>query len=227
VSDGTSTGRRLTRAYARLEDLFQRLALDRRYGLPAQASRDVSLRSFGYAAPGRRDYAASSWNVLARILERGEIGSEDVFLDVGCGFGRVVLAAARYPFKRVIGVDIVPEFTAAAADAVARNRHRLRCGDVRLITADAASWSIPDEVTFAFLGDSFRGEVLEAFVSQLVASAERRPRRLRLIFYGPSGVHPLDEIPQLALVRRGRRALRRWAPADYLTMYEVIQRTAS
>jgi tRNA G46 methylase TrmB len=37
----------------------------------------------------------------------GEITREDVFIDIGCGMGPVLVeAAARYGFRRVIGVKL-------------------------------------------------------------------------------------------------------------------------
>jgi SAM-dependent methyltransferase len=206
--------------YAIFQGWLQRQILDRSYGIP-EASRNASLAALGYDAPGRRDYAASSWSVLGQILPKHEVGGEDVFVDIGCGMGRVVLSAARYPFKRVIGLDIVPEFADATREAVAKNRHRLRCQQIEVITADAACWDVPDDVTVAYLYDPVYGEVLDAVIGRLLASLDRRPRRLRVIFTAPSGVRPLDAVPRARLIRHGRRAFRRWAPADYLMLYEL------
>jgi methylase of polypeptide subunit release factors len=92
------------------------------------ALRDVDLRDIGFDAPGRvYEHIPSPWGVLGRILRRGEVTGKDVFLDFGCGMGPVLIeAAARYDFRRVIGIDVVPEFTAVAEDTIARARDRLR-----------------------------------------------------------------------------------------------------
>lgn len=214
--------RRLSPLYAAIEHRRQRLLFDRRYGLPdAASSRRVRLSDFGHDAPGRRDYSGSSSDILRRILRNTDVGPDDVFVDIGCGMGRVAIAAARYPFKRVIGVDIVPEFTAVARDAIARNKHRLRCRQVEFVTADAARWPLPDDVTVVYLFDPFYGDVLHAVVAQLFASIERRPRSLRVIYNAPSELHPFEEIPSARLIRYGRRAIRRWASAEYLRLYEI------
>jgi SAM-dependent methyltransferase len=212
---------RLRAIYERLEGL-ERVIFDRRYGLPADASRVVGLEGLGYGAPGRNDYAASSWNALRRILPKHEVSRDDVFLDIGCGMGRAILAASQYPFKRIIGIDIVPDFTQIAQAVVQRNRHRLRCNEIELVTADAATWAVPDDVTVVHLFDPFRGDVLDAVLSQLLASLDRRERQLRVIFLGPPGYRPLDDVPRARLVRHGRRALARWAESDYLSLYELL-----
>ena len=54
---------------------------------------------------------------MRRILRRGEVTRDDVFIDIGCGMGPVLVeAAARYDFRRVIGIDVVPEFTEVARE---------------------------------------------------------------------------------------------------------------
>ena len=46
--------------------------------------------------------------VVARMLERAGIGSEDVVYDLGCGDGRMVIAAAKRFGARGVGVELDP-----------------------------------------------------------------------------------------------------------------------
>lgn len=173
----------------------------------------------GLAAAGRANYLPSPWRVLARILDPVEITPRDVFMDFGCGMGLVLLEAAeRYPFRRVIGVDIVPQFTEAARNGVARNLHRLQCRDIEVITADAAQYEVPNDVTVAYLYDPFFGSVLDAVISNLIASVDRSPRTLRIIYLGPREATRLERMSRVRFVRFGRRGVRRWAASDNLLM---------
>ena len=52
----------------------------------------------------------------------------DVFLDLGAGKGRMLLAASRYPFRRVIGVELSDRLAAIARSNVAAFRLRARSG---------------------------------------------------------------------------------------------------
>ena len=152
--DRHPTRDRLSLIYGGVEDRVQRILVDRRCWLIETASCRIPLSDFSLGAPRRRDYAPSSWSSLNRILPRREVRPDDIFLDVGCGLGRIVLAAAvRYPFKRVIGVDVVPDFTDAVRKAVDLNQHRLRCKKVEVVTADATTWAVPEDVTVAYLFD--------------------------------------------------------------------------
>jgi SAM-dependent methyltransferase len=154
------------------------LLYERRFGLDTSGHRvgpeydDENLR-----------YEPMGWRTLWRWLDPAEVGPEDVLLDAGCGKGRVVFQAARrYPLRRIVGFDISPELIEIARGNVERNRRRLRCRDIELVVADAREWMIPDDVTIVVLYNSFVGEVLDGFLRQLIASVDRRPRDVRLIY---------------------------------------------
>src|SRR5687767_10057528 len=76
---------------------------DRPQGI--DTSRIVDLATAGIHTDGRIPYVPSTWRNLPSALRHIPISDDDVFLDLGSGKGRVVLQAAKRPFKRVIGVE--------------------------------------------------------------------------------------------------------------------------
>ncbi len=108
-----------------------------------------------------------------------------VFLDCGSGKGRIVLAAARHPFRRAIGVEISPVLNHIAERNLASARPRLVCRDVEFVTVDATAYEFPDDVTCVFIYNPFRGAVLAAVVENLRRSLARAPRALSLIASNP------------------------------------------
>lgn len=54
-------------------------------------------------------YVPSSPEVVDRMLVLAKVGPNDVVYDLGCGDGRIVIAAAKKYGARGVGVDIVPE----------------------------------------------------------------------------------------------------------------------
>jgi SAM-dependent methyltransferase len=212
------------RTYARTERALERLLVDRRLHLPPEASSHITLDQVGFDAPGRRSYQASPWGVIGRVLPADEVNTDDVFLDLGCGMGRVLLEATRYPFRRVIGVDVVPQFTAIAREAVARNAPSLPCQDVSVVTADALDYEIPDDVTVVYLAAPFNEVVMQQIIEKLVASVDDVPRSLRIIYLFPPDAPRLDEFDRIRRVRNGKRRIRRWARAEYLVLYAISER---
>lgn len=53
-------------------------------------------------------YIATPMNVVERMLEMAEVHAEDVLYDLGCGDGRIVIAAAEKYGARGVGIDIDP-----------------------------------------------------------------------------------------------------------------------
>lgn len=60
-------------------------------------------------------YEPSSPAIVAEMLRLGQVTKNDVVYDLGCGDGRVVIAAAKERGARGVGVDIDPERVAEAA----------------------------------------------------------------------------------------------------------------
>lgn len=186
----------------------------------------VHLDTLGLGDRDRISYTPSGWLTLRRALPRRAVGEDDVFLDYGSGKGRVVVQAARYPFKRVIGLEIATEFNAAARANVELERDRLRCQDVELVTADVLDFEVPDDVTVAYLYNPFRGETFSAAIDQLIASVDRNPRRVRIVYVNPLEHDRLLATGRVELTRklRGLRPGRRWSRTASTYLYEIRPR---
>jgi SAM-dependent methyltransferase len=196
--------------------------VDRLYGIRTVG--EVELAELGLDATDRSRYKASEWTTLRRILPRREVDPADVFVDFGSGLGRVVFQAARYRFHRVIGVELSEELNRVARQNVERNRHRLRCADVELVTADAVEYEIPDDVTVAYFANPFTGWVFTSVVGHLLDSVDRAPRRLRLIYRNPVEHDALLATGRFRVVRRlrGWRPGREWSRSNSTRMYEAV-----
>ena len=153
--------------------------------------------------PDRVDYQPSGWRYLRRVLRAREVGPDDVFLDIGSGRGRVLCQAGRYGFRRMIGVEIAPELNESARRNLDRRRG-LRCRDVELVTADAAEYEIPDDVTVVYLYHPFIGDTFRRVMANIVASLDRAPRRLRLIYALPTLAHEVEATGRFELLRVSR-----------------------
>lgn len=92
------------------------------------------------------------------------------FVDVGAGMGRVVLLAARRPFKAVIGIEISPALLAVARENLERyDDTTRRCREIRLVRADAAVYRYPRGTLVLYLYNPFRAPVLERVLKSVSA----------------------------------------------------------
>jgi SAM-dependent methyltransferase len=154
------------------------LPYDLRHGVETRRrvpSYDPERQSFESVVP---------WN-LTKLLPPSSITGSDVFLDVGSGKGRALLiAAARYPFGRVIGVEMSEPLHQAAVE----NVRRYRGGPLRpieLVNQDALDYILPRDVTVVFLNNPFSGSVFQGFMSNLRRSLDESPRPFQLVYGSP------------------------------------------
>ncbi len=127
------------------------------------------------------------WHILPRGLRKIGACGDDVFVEFGCGKGRIVHQAAKRPLKRVIGVEILPEVASFAQSLVASNRHKYRCGSVEIVTCDAERFRVPDDLTIAYHAYGLGAKMVDAVLRNIIESIDEHPRRVSLIYYKPSG----------------------------------------
>jgi hypothetical protein len=68
---------------------------------------------------------------------------------------------------------------------VAAHRDEYLCQNVEIVTCDVAEFSVPDDLTIGYFGNVqyFGEDEMHAVLRNLVESIDRRPRRVRLIYY--------------------------------------------
>ena len=72
----------------------------------------------------RGQYQPSEPELFHQILGALTLEHEKfTFLDLGSGQGRTLLMASEYPFRRIVGVEIIPELHAIAEQNIRRYRN--------------------------------------------------------------------------------------------------------
>ena len=176
----TRLGRTVTKGHrvARGSQWFADRVLNR--GLNTSPTREPE-----HEHPDRVSYVPSPWHTLPRALRHLEVSDRDTFIDFGCGKGGVVHQAAKRPFHRVIGVEISPTLAEIARRNLAARSHQHRCRKVEIVVSDVAEYSVPDDLTIAYLFHPVVNETLDALLGSIVNSIDRHPRCVRLIYVSP------------------------------------------
>jgi SAM-dependent methyltransferase len=127
-----------------------------------------------------------SFYIFRRAMRRFVLPTaDDVFLDYGSGLGTVLLMASLFPFRRIIGVEYSAALNARAEEIIAGVRERLVCPAVELVTADAAEYPLPAEVTVIYFFNPFGGALLARVCETIRQSLAEAPRDLRIVYYSP------------------------------------------
>ncbi|MGO9640204.1 MAG: class I SAM-dependent methyltransferase [Candidatus Acidiferrales bacterium] len=127
------------------------------------------------------------------------------FVDFGCGKGRVLAEAARYPFKSVIGVDFARELCEASKANLERVRSTRRCGGVQVLHADATEFDLPQDPCVVYIYNSFRGPVLAAVLERIRKSVVLFPRHIRIAYVTPMLPEFFLQVPGIRVFKSNRR----------------------
>lgn len=128
----------------------------------------IFLPELGIYNPDCREYGATEYDDFGNIMRELEINpAEHVFLDYGAGMGRVMVLAATYPFKRVMGVEIAPELVTIAQRNINNCRSRVRCQDMTIIISDATKYVPDSDASILFFNQPFTGEILESVLQNI------------------------------------------------------------
>jgi SAM-dependent methyltransferase len=163
-------------------------AFDQEYGTDTDGI--VPLWKLGIASANYVDgvhYQPSDPQLVREALERLPVRLSDfVFVDIGSGKGRVLLIAAAYPFKYVLGIEFSPELHAIANENLLKLKARRRCSEVRSVCADVVDYSLPAEKLALFLYNPFGADVMARFLKNLKGDLAARDRQIYLIYLFPT-----------------------------------------
>ncbi len=140
-----------------LEEFWERrLGIRTKGGVPATGDE-----------PGRHAYAPASYAAFHYLLRQARVRYEEtVFVDYGSGKGRIVCAASRFPFQRVIGVELSPDLSAESRRNIGRLR-RPRAGAIEVATEDATAFALPPHPLVLFFYNPFSGQILERVLERV------------------------------------------------------------
>jgi SAM-dependent methyltransferase len=113
------------------------------------------------------------------------------FVDLGAGMGRVVLHAARRPFRQIVGVEISPALLEVAKENRAAYRGQRACADVRLVRADAATFAFPRGDLVVYLYNPFTATVLGNVLDRLAVQRGR----VAIVYHTPVEAATIDAHP--------------------------------
>ncbi len=131
-------------------------------------------------------YEPTSVKVFKQIMKDLNISfGQFEFVDFGSGKGRTLILASECGFKKIKGVEFLPELHRIATKNIAIYEHCIgRESGIETICMDATKFPIPEAPLFIYFFSPFKGKVLEKVLSNIAASLANKPREFVLLFYG-------------------------------------------
>jgi len=112
--------------------------------------------------------------------------SDYTFIDIGSGKGRTLLMASDYPFRRILGVELLPELDRTARENIAKYKSdKQKCFQIECCCADARSFPFPAEPVVLYLFNPLPRAGLAQMLDHLEHSIAKRPRKVYLLYHNP------------------------------------------
>jgi SAM-dependent methyltransferase len=109
-----------------------------------------------------------------------------VFVDLGSGKGRTLLMASDYPFRRIVGVELLPALHQAAQENPRKYKSEAqKCFALESVCADATEFSFPAEPTVLYLFNPFPEAGLRRVIANLERSLDEHPRPVYVLYHNP------------------------------------------
>ncbi len=141
----------------------------------------ASADTLGLSAERSHAYADSGGTHLEKILNHLNITKEDSIVDFGSGKGGALITFARYPFFKIMGVELLPELVAIAH----KNLKILRISTVTMVVSDAAHVTDLNEYTHFYFYSPFPRNVMADVIGNLETSLRLKPRKITIIYCNP------------------------------------------
>ena len=119
------------------------------------------------------------------LTNNGHEAKKEGFIDLGCGKGRVLIAAAAHGYTEIIGLDFHPRLCAIAVRNTASVSDKYPDTTLTIINNDAFYYDIPASVSTIFLFNPFDKVIMSGVVQRIIASQKRNPRTIRILYANP------------------------------------------
>jgi SAM-dependent methyltransferase len=111
---------------------------------------------------------------------------EFTFIDIGSGKGRALLMAADYPFRRIVGIELLPELHRVAKGNIDKYKSdSQQCFAIECILGDASEFAFPPEPTVLYLFNPLPESGLATMISNLEHSLREHQRAVFVLYHNP------------------------------------------
>jgi hypothetical protein len=133
------------------------------------------------------------------------------FIDLGSGKGRTLLMASSYPFRQIVGIELLAELDSIARQNIAcYHDDQQRCFALESHAGDARDFVFPAEPTVLYLFNPFPEDVLRTVLANLNNSLTNSPRTVYVLYHNLvhekafaacAWLQPILRAPQYAIYR--------------------------
>ena len=112
--------------------------------------------------------------------------AEFIFIDLGSGKGRTLLMASDYPFRKIIGVELLPDLNQIAQENLRKySNPNQKCRALESICGDAYEFEFPAEPIVLYLFNPVSESGFARVIGNLERSLVTNPRKVLVLYHNP------------------------------------------
>ena len=160
------------------------------YKYNVKTHKDLNLNDLKFDSINKKEafnYETVAIFSIKKILNNIDINKKDIFIDFGCGKGRVLLIASKYKFKKIIGVEFSPQLVDIARSnvSICKDYNSFNIDIIKIIKGDVLDYKYNNDETVFYLFNPFSNIILDQLCAQIMKSIHQKPRRVYFIYVNP------------------------------------------
>jgi cyclopropane fatty-acyl-phospholipid synthase-like methyltransferase len=157
----------------KLSERLNNLWCEVRYGISTRGIVDIDHQDSYH-------YATMNYSTIQRMIRFLSLQASDTFVDIGSGRGRMLCCAARYPVRKVVGIDLSKDLCEQAR----RNAESLRGRHAPIVVHNGLADEFQyDEGTVFALFNPFGAATLDVVLGKIRAA--RKGTAVRIAYANP------------------------------------------
>jgi SAM-dependent methyltransferase len=138
------------------------------------------------------EYVPTGYTALSAMLRAIPMRRDDVFVDFGCGKGRVLFEVASRRLRKVVGIELDKTLVDIACANLVKFRKRKLCNTpVEILHLDATTFD-PKEGTIFYMFNPFEYKTAQHVLNNIRTSLIAHPREIRILYNNPKHRVVLD-----------------------------------
>jgi hypothetical protein len=169
---------------------FKEKYFDNKYGLDTQRSVEINELGIDIEKQERAErYQITYTYGLKKLFGKLNLADKKVFVDLGCGKGKVLMMASEFGFKEARGVEISSNLCEIAIKNCSIYKEKSGTVTVfKIINVDALEYKPMDDEDVFYMFNPFDSLVMGKVLNSITESLKRKPRQIVIIYR-----HPLHE----------------------------------
>ena len=132
------------------------------------------------------EYFPTPYYIVSKVfkLVKNElVGS--IFIDIGCGAGRVLTFVYKFKPKKIIGVEFSKNLFLIAEKNLSVFFKNKKNVDWELIHKNIINYSIPKNANVFFFYDPFDAKIMDKVIKKIKLSVKKQKRQILIIYISP------------------------------------------